>query len=83
MRAGKTALQVVSEQAPRPPPPTAGALVDGEMPAQPAEVAALLRELASGNAQASNIGREQVIVRNWVYVAGGVAVAGAEPRPIS
>ena len=54
--AGKTALQVVSEQAPRPPPPTAGALVDCEQPAQPAEVAALLRELASGNAQAANAG---------------------------
>jgi ankyrin repeat protein len=52
--AGKTALQVVSEQKPRPPRPTAGALVDGEMPAQPAEVADLLRDLASGNAQASN-----------------------------
>jgi hypothetical protein len=54
--AGKTALQVVSEQAPRPPRPTAGALVDGEMPAQPAEVAELLKELASGNTQASNAG---------------------------
>jgi cytohesin len=53
--AGKTALQVVSEQKPRPPRPTAGALVDGEMPAQPAEVAELLRDLASGNAQASNV----------------------------
>jgi ankyrin repeat protein len=53
--AGKTALQVVSEQAPRPPRPTAGALVDGEMPAQPAEVAELLRGLAGGNAQASNV----------------------------
>jgi len=52
--AGKTALQVVSEQKPRPPRPTAGALVDGEMPAQPAEVADLLRGLASGNTQASN-----------------------------
>ena len=41
--AGKTALQVVSEQKPRPPRPTAGALVDGEMPAQPAEVAELLK----------------------------------------
>jgi hypothetical protein len=51
---GKTALQVVSEQKPRPPRPTAGALVDGEMPAQPSEVADLLRKLASGNAQASN-----------------------------
>jgi len=54
--AGKTALEVVSAQAPRPPPPTAGALVDGDRPAQPAEVAALLRELAGGNAQASNVG---------------------------
>jgi ankyrin repeat protein len=54
--AGKTALQVVSEQAPRPPRPTAGALVDGEMPAQPAEVAELLRELTTGNAQANNAG---------------------------
>jgi hypothetical protein len=52
--AGKTALQVVSEQQPRPPRPTAGALVDGEMPAQPTEVADLLRDLASGDAQASN-----------------------------
>jgi ankyrin repeat protein len=52
--AGKTALQVVSEQKPRPPRPTAGALVDGEMPAQPAEVAELLRGLATGNTQASN-----------------------------
>jgi ankyrin repeat protein len=52
--AGKTALQVVSEQKPRPPPPTAGALVDAERPAQPAEVAALLRELAAGQAQAAN-----------------------------
>jgi uncharacterized protein len=51
--AGKTALQVVSEQQPRPPRPTAGALVDGEMPAQPTEVADLLRGLA-GDAQASN-----------------------------
>jgi hypothetical protein len=55
-KAGKTALQVVSEQAPRPPRPTAGALVDGEMPAQPADVAELLRGLASGNTQASNVG---------------------------
>ncbi len=36
--------------------PTAGAQVTREKPAQPAEVAALLRELASGNAQASNVG---------------------------
>src|SRR6185503_1539528 len=54
--AGKTALEVVSAQAPRPPPPTAGALVDADRPAQPAEVAALLRELASGNVQANNVG---------------------------
>jgi ankyrin repeat protein len=54
--ADKTALQVVSEQQPRPPRPTAGALVDGEMPAQPAEVVELLRELADGNVQASNAG---------------------------
>jgi hypothetical protein len=57
--AGKTALQVVSEQAPRPPRPTAGALVDGEMPAQPTEVAELLRDLASGNSQANNVGGGQ------------------------
>jgi len=53
--AGKTALQVVSEQAPRPPRPTAGALVDSDKIAQPAEVAALLRELAQGSAQANNV----------------------------
>ncbi len=53
--AGKTALQVVSEQKPRPPGPTAGALVDSEQRAQPAEIAALLRELAAGNQQASNV----------------------------
>jgi hypothetical protein len=29
-------------------------LVDGEMPAQPAEVAELLKQLASSNVQASN-----------------------------
>jgi ankyrin repeat protein len=52
--AGKTALQVVEAQAPRPPPPPAGALVDGERPAQPAEVAALLRELKARNIQANN-----------------------------
>lgn len=52
--ADKTALQVVEEQAPRPPPPPAGAQVDGEKPAQPAEVAALLRELAQSNTQARN-----------------------------
>jgi ankyrin repeat protein len=53
--AGKTALQVVSEQKPRPPPPTAGALVDSERPAQPADVAALLTELASARVQANNV----------------------------
>jgi len=53
--AGKTALQVVSEQQPRPPRPTAGALVDSEMPAQPTEVADLLRDLESGDAPASNV----------------------------
>jgi ankyrin repeat protein len=52
--AGKTALQVVSEQKPRPPRPTAGALVDGEMPAQPAEIAELLKNLAGGNVQAAS-----------------------------
>ncbi len=52
--AGKTALQVVSEQKPRPPRPTAGALVDGDMPAQPAEIAELLRDLDTGNTQAGN-----------------------------
>jgi ankyrin repeat protein len=50
---GMTALDIVSTQAPRPPRPTAGAQVDTEVIAQPAEVAALLRELAGGNAQAS------------------------------
>jgi ankyrin repeat protein len=50
---GMTALEIVSTQAPRPPRPTAGAQVDTEVIAQPAEVAALLRELAGGNAQAS------------------------------
>jgi uncharacterized protein len=51
--AGKTALEVVSNQPQRPPPPTAGALVSDERPAQPTEVAALLRELMSGNVQAN------------------------------
>jgi ankyrin repeat protein len=50
--AGKTALQVVENQPPRPPPPTAGALVSDERPAQPTEVAALLRELMNGGVQA-------------------------------
>jgi hypothetical protein len=53
---GKTALEVVEAQPPRPPPPTAGALVDGEQPAQPAEIAALLRELMDGSLQASAAG---------------------------
>jgi ankyrin repeat protein len=50
---GKTALEVVEAQPARPPPPTAGALVDDEQPAQPAEIAALLRELMQGDIQAS------------------------------
>jgi len=49
--AGKTALEVVEAQPPRPPPPPAGALVE-KPGAQPVEVAALLRELMSGGAQA-------------------------------
>jgi ankyrin repeat protein len=53
---GKTALEVVEAQPPRPPPPTAGALVDDEQPAQPAEIAALLRELMHGSVQASASG---------------------------
>lgn len=52
-KAGKTALQVVENQPPRKPPPTAGALVSDERPAQPTEVAALLRELMNGGVQAS------------------------------
>ena len=51
--AGKTALEVVAAQPPRPPPPPAGALAGIEQGAQPAEVAALLRELMNGSAQAS------------------------------
>ncbi len=50
---GKTPLQVVEAQDPRPPGPTAGALVQTEKPAQPAEVAALLKELMNGNVQAN------------------------------
>jgi hypothetical protein len=53
---GKTALEVVEAQPPRPPPPTAGALVNDEQPAQPAEIAALLRELMQGKIQASASG---------------------------
>ena len=49
---GKTALEVVEAQPPRPPPVTAGALVTLERPAQPAEVAALLRELTHSGTQA-------------------------------
>jgi ankyrin repeat protein len=48
---GKTALEMVEKQKPR-DLPTAGAAVSFEKPAQPAEVAALLRELMSGGAQA-------------------------------
>jgi ankyrin repeat protein len=51
---GKTALQVVENQEPR-DLPTAGAQVSFDKPAQPAEVAALLRELMKGGAQASAI----------------------------
>jgi hypothetical protein len=50
---GKTALQVVENQPARPPPPTAGAQVDFDRPAQPAEIAALLRELMHGGVQAN------------------------------
>jgi hypothetical protein len=50
--AGKTALEVVENQPARPPPPSAGAQVGFEQPAQPAEVAALLRELMNGSVQA-------------------------------
>jgi uncharacterized protein len=51
--AGKTALEVVESQPARPPAPTAGAQVGLEQPAQPAEVAAVLRELMNGSVQAS------------------------------
>jgi ankyrin repeat protein len=50
---GRTALEVVESQSPRPPPPTTGAQVAAEQPAQPAEVAAVLRELMRGNVQAN------------------------------
>jgi ankyrin repeat protein len=50
---GRTALQVVESQSPRPPPPTTGALVGTDQPAQPAEVAALLREIMRGGVQAN------------------------------
>jgi ankyrin repeat protein len=49
---GRTALEVVESQPPRPPPPTAGALAGIEQRAQPAEVAAVLRELMKGGVQA-------------------------------
>jgi len=49
---GRTALEVVQSQPPRPPPPTAGALAGLEQRAQPAEVAAVLRELMNGDVQA-------------------------------
>ncbi len=42
---GETALEVVDKMPPRDPPPTTGALAGEEQGAQPAEVAALLREL--------------------------------------
>lgn len=57
--AGKTALQVVENQPPRPPPPTSGALAGEAQGAEPAEVAALLRELARGNIQANTGGASQ------------------------
>jgi ankyrin repeat protein len=50
--AGLTALQVVDKQAPRPPPPTSGALSGEKQGAQPTEVAALLRELMGLGPQA-------------------------------
>jgi len=51
--AGKTALQVVENQPPRPPPPTSGALAGEKQGAQPTEVAAVLRDLMHGNVQAN------------------------------
>lgn len=51
--AGKTALEIVENQPPREPPPLAGALAGVEQGAQPAEVAALLRDLMSGGVQAN------------------------------
>jgi len=54
--AGLTALQVVDKQPPRPPRVTVGAATDFEEHAQPKEVAALLRELKQGSAQASLAG---------------------------
>ena len=54
--AGLTALQVVDKQPPRPPRVTVGAATDFDEHAQPKEVAALLRELKQGQAQASLAG---------------------------
>lgn len=54
--AGLTALQVVEKQPPRPPRVTVGAATDFDERAQPKEVAALLRELKQGGAQASLAG---------------------------
>ncbi len=54
--AGLTALQVVDKQAPRPPRVTVGAATDFDEHAQPKEVAALLRELKQGQAQANLAG---------------------------
>src|SRR5690606_29517038 len=51
--AGKTALEIVENQPPREPPPLAGALAGVEQGAQPAEVAALLRDLMRGGVQAN------------------------------
>jgi ankyrin repeat protein len=50
---GRTALQVVEAQPARPSPPDEGETVTFDHPAQPAEVAELLRVLARGNARAS------------------------------
>jgi hypothetical protein len=49
-------LQVVEKQPPRPPPVTVGAATDYTVHAQPKEVAALLRELKQGQAQARLVG---------------------------
>jgi ankyrin repeat protein len=51
--AGLTALQVVEKQPARPPRVTVGAATDFDEHAQPKEVAALLRELKQGSAQAN------------------------------
>lgn len=54
--AGLTALQVVEKQPARPPRVTVGAATDFDEHAQPKEVAALLRELKQGGAQANLAG---------------------------